>query len=77
MERVIYIIGMGPGDEEYLTAQAREALMKADVIVGYTLYAELMKKIFPDKEYRTTGMRMEVERCRLCYELCKEGKPLP
>ncbi|MBR4513863.1 MAG: precorrin-3B C(17)-methyltransferase [Lachnospiraceae bacterium] len=74
MERVIYIIGMGPGDEEYLTAQAREALMKADVIVGYTLYAELMKKIFPDKEYRTTGMRMEVERCRLCYELCKEGK---
>ena len=74
MERVIYIIGMGPGDEAYLTAQAREAIEKADVVVGYTLYTELMKAYFPDKEYMSTGMRMETERCRLCYRLCEEGR---
>ena len=74
MGNMIYIVGIGPGDEAYLTAQARTAIEESDVIVGYTVYVELLKKSFPEKEYRTTGMRQELERCRLCAELAAEGK---
>lgn len=74
MEKLIYIVGLGPGDEEYLSGQAREALEASDVIVGYKVYVDLVKDYYPDKEYMTTGMRQEIERCRLCYDLAKEGK---
>jgi len=74
MENVIYIVGIGPGNEECLTGQARRAIEESDVVVGYTVYAELLKKYYPQKEYQTTGMRQEIERCRLCFELCRQGK---
>lgn len=74
MENVIYIVGIGPGDEEFFTGQAKQALEKSDVIVGYTVYVDLVKAFMPDKEYMTTGMTREIERCRLCYELAKQGK---
>ena len=34
MENAIYIVGIGPGREEFLTGQARTALERCDVIVG-------------------------------------------
>ena len=46
---MIYIIGIGPGDAQFLTAQAKELLEKSDVIVGYTVYVDLVKAIFPNK----------------------------
>jgi len=74
MGNLIYIIGIGPGEEAYLSGQAKQALEKSDVIIGYTVYVDLVKPIFPDKEYRTTGMTKEIERCRMCYEVAAEGK---
>ncbi len=71
---MIYIIGIGPGGEAYMTDQARNALQNSDVIVGYTLYVQLVKAMLPNKEYMTTGMTKEVDRCRLCYELAKSGR---
>ena len=70
----IYIIGMGPGYKEMMTDEAYQAMKKADVIVGYTVYIDLVKEHFPDKEFFTTPMRQEVERCRACYDFAKEGK---
>lgn len=69
MGKIIYIIGMGPGDESFLTGQAKTAVESSDVVVGYTVYVDLMKKYYPEKCYMTTGMRKEIERCRLCFEL--------
>ncbi len=74
MENAIYIVGIGPGREEFLTGQARTALERCDVIVGYSVYVELLRAFLPDKEYRTTGMTKERERCRLCYSLALEGR---
>lgn len=74
MDNIIYIVGIGPGNEEFLTGQAREVLEKSDVIVGYNLYVELLKEFLPDKEYVTTGMTREIERCRICFDLAREGK---
>ena len=74
MKRIIYVVGMGPGDQKGMTGEAKEVLTDCDVIVGYTTYAELLKPYFPDKTYVTTAMRREIERCRLCYDLAAEGK---
>lgn len=49
-------------------------LESCDVIVGYTVYAELMKKMLPEKMYLTTPMRQEAERCRLAFEEAQKGK---
>lgn len=70
----IYLVGMGPGREEMLTGQAMKVLQGSDIIVGYTVYVDLVRKFLPDKEFRSTPMRGEIERCRLCYELAAQGK---
>ena len=64
----VYVVGMGPGGEEQMTLQARKVLEQCEVIIGYTVYVELRKKILPDKEYQTTPMRQEEERCRMAFE---------
>ena len=70
----VYVIGMGPGAYEQMTVAAVEALKSCDVIVGYTVYVDLMKKYFPEKEFMTTPMRKEPERCRLAFEEAKKGR---
>lgn len=74
MEKLIYIVGMGPGEEKFMSMQARKAVEDSDIIVAYTLYAKLMKKIYPQKSYMTTGMKAEIDRCRLCIELAENNK---
>lgn len=70
----IYIVGIGPGKKESMTLEALEALERADVIVGYPVYTDLVKPVFPHKEYRTTPMKKEAERCRLCFQLAQAGR---
>lgn len=70
----IYVVGIGPGAYEQMTVKAAETLKKCEVIVGYTVYVELLKEHFPDKEFLTTPMRQEVERCRMAYEEAQKGK---
>jgi precorrin-3B C17-methyltransferase len=57
-----------------MTQRAQEALKNCDVIVGYTVYIDLVKEHFPDKQMLTTPMRREVERCRLAFEQAQQGK---
>lgn len=70
----IYIIGMGPGYRSMMTEEAFTAMEKSDVIVGYTIYVDLVKEHFPNKEFFTTPMRQEIERCRACFDFAIEGK---
>ena len=74
MAGMIYIIGMGPGDRNMMTDEAFSAMKKSDVIVGYTVYVDLVKEYFEDKEFYTTPMRQEIERCRACFDFANEGK---
>lgn len=71
---MIYVVGIGPGDADMMTIQARKALEKSDVIAGYRAYTELVKGTFPDKEYYENGMGGELERCEKCIDLAEEGK---
>ena len=43
----LYVIGFGPGNKEGMTLEAERALQESDLIVGYTVYVELLKEMFP------------------------------
>ncbi|WP_310603326.1 precorrin-3B C(17)-methyltransferase [Anaerosporobacter sp.] len=70
----IYVVGIGPGAYEQMTIQAARILESCDVIVGYTVYVDLVKEHFADKEFITTPMKQEVKRCELAFEEAKKGK---
>lgn len=70
----IYIVGMGPGKEDMMTGQALRILERAEVIVGYTVYLNLLSERFQGKELLSTPMRQEKERCELCFAEAMKGK---
>lgn len=71
---LVYVVGLGPGDAQLLTAQARAALQSAEVLCGYTVYVELVRPLFPEKEVYATGMTREIDRCRWALETAQRGK---
>lgn len=74
MKNKIYIVGMGPGSEDMMTTQAVRALEESDVIIGYSVYINLLGERFKNKELLSTPMRREEQRCRLCFEEAKKDK---
>lgn len=70
----LYVVGIGPGAYEDMTLKAVKTLEACQVIVGYTVYIELIKENFPGKELLTTPMRKEAERCRMAFEQAALGK---
>lgn len=71
---LIHIVGMGPGAEAQMTLQALTALEESDTIIGYSVYCRLLGERFAGKEFLSTPMKQEVERCRLCYERAQAGR---
>ena len=70
---MIYIIGIGPGDIDGLTVEALEALKTCEIISGYKVYVDLVKKFLPDKVFAIYPMRREIERCQQALEFSKQG----
>lgn len=70
----VTVVGLGPGAGRDLTGRAREALERADLIVGYTAYIALIREEFPEKDMMSTGMRREVDRCRAAVEAAASGR---
>ena len=74
MPNVVFVVGLGPGDPRFLTAQAQSALTQAEVLCGYTVYLDLVRPYFPDKLYYSTGMTREIDRCRWALETARSGR---
>lgn len=70
----IFLVGIGPGDAAHMTAAALAAMERADVLCGYTVYIDLVKNRFPEKEIYTTPMTRELERCQWALEAAQSGK---
>lgn len=68
------VVGIGPGNDENMTIRADQVLRECDLIVGYTVYVDLVRDRYPDKEFRSTPMTREVERCRMALDAAREGK---
>ena len=68
------VVGIGPGDYENMTVRADRALRESQVIVGYHVYVDLVRERYPDKEFLTTPMTREADRCRMALEEARAGK---
>ncbi len=68
------VVGIGPGNYENMTVRADRALRESQVIVGYHVYVDLVRERYPDKEFLTTPMTREADRCRMALEEARAGK---
>ncbi len=71
---MLTIVGIGPGKAEGMTMEAYECLSRCECIVGYTVYVDLVRQLFPDKVYYSTPMTQEVERCQWAIEQAASGR---
>ena len=70
----IHIIGSGPGDISFLTNNARKALSKCSVWVGYKMYLDLIKPLKRnDQVLIESKLTEEKERCRKAINLAEQG----
>lgn len=70
----LIVVGIGPGDYENMTVRADRALQSCDVIIGYTVYVDLVRDRYPDKEFFETPMTRETERCQIAIDEARKGK---
>lgn len=70
----IYVTGLGPGAGDQMTVKARKVLEHCPVIIGYTVYIDLIREMFPDKVFLSTPMRQEAERCRMAFREAEKGR---
>ncbi|MDR2846013.1 MAG: precorrin-3B C(17)-methyltransferase [Candidatus Methanoplasma sp.] len=73
MSGKLSVVGFGPGSREDMTLRAVNAILDADLIVGYTTYIDILKAYFPDKKYKNTGMTGEIDRCRTAVKDAVSG----
>lgn len=70
----VYVVGIGPGEITQMTERAKIAMQNSDVIAGYTVYIDLVKEHFPNKEFLMTPMKKETDRCRMAITEALKGK---
>lgn len=70
----IYVTGLGPGVADQMTIRAKKMLEKCPVIIGYTVYIDLIREEFPDKIFLSTPMRREADRCRMAFAEAQKGQ---
>lgn len=70
----LYMVGIGPGSYEDMTIRAARILQESQVIAGYTVYVDLIREQLGDKEFLSTPMKQEVDRCRAALAKAAEGK---
>ncbi|WP_420848177.1 precorrin-3B C(17)-methyltransferase [Natranaerofaba carboxydovora] len=71
------VVGLGPGGEHTLTIEAKNALQKAEIIIGYKTYIKLVKNFefdTSDKKFLEFGMKKEIERAKKALNTASEGK---
>lgn len=69
----LYVVGIGPGAYEQMTIKAVRALEESQLIVGYTVYIELIQEYFKEKEMLATPMMQEAKRCLMALSKADEG----
>ena len=70
----LFVVGLGPGGASDRTERAEQALKQAELICGYTVYVDLVREQYPDKQVLTTPMTREIERCRAALEAAASGR---
>ena len=66
----LYVVGIGPGSEAAMTGDAKRAIEKAEIVGGYTVYIEQVRKIFFDTDDQRNRPMPP------CARICRGGKDL-
>ncbi|MGB1196012.1 MAG: precorrin-3B C(17)-methyltransferase [Synechococcus sp.] len=70
----LHLIGSGPGDLSLLTPDARRALSRCGVWVGYGLYLDLLEPLRRQDQVRLDGqLTRERDRCQQALSLAQQG----
>src|SRR5579885_3609662 len=64
----LFVVGLGPGAREAMTAQALEALRRAEVVIGYDGYFAGIADLVAGKECLALPLTRETDRARLAVE---------
>ena len=67
------LVGFGPGAEDHLTPIVRKAIERADVVIGYRTYIDLVRHLVNGKSVIETGMTEEIDRATQAVELAYQG----
>lgn len=70
----VVAVGIGPGTPAGITGGARDAILAADLIVGYKPYCEQVAWLTAGKRVQASGMRDEVARCTAALEAAEAGQ---
>jgi precorrin-3B C17-methyltransferase / cobalt-factor III methyltransferase len=70
---VLSIVGIGPGAAAHMSPAALEAIVSADLVVGYITYIKLVRDLIPGKEIIRTGMTEEIGRARAAVKRARDG----
>ena len=70
----IYLVGIGPGDAEYLVPAANNALAKSDVIIGFRAYIEQIDGLIAGKDVVSMELGQELERAAAAVDSAYAGK---
>lgn len=69
------VVGIGPGSLEHMTIKAKSEIERADVVVGYLKYVDLVRSLIrPTAEVIANEMGKEVERAELAIKRALDGK---
>jgi len=68
------VVGLGPGNQEYLTPDARKCLARAQDLVGYDTYLDLVPDIRLSQTRHASGNRVEMKRAEQALDLAVRGR---
>ncbi len=74
MKGKLYIVGIGPGYEQYMVPRAKECIEESQVIIGYETYIALIEHLIKGKEVYSYPMTQEVDRANEAIRFAEEGK---
>jgi precorrin-2 C20-methyltransferase/precorrin-3B C17-methyltransferase len=72
-EGQLFVVGLGPGSDSWITPEASAVLAKVDHVVGYGPYLDRLP-IRPHQQRHATGNTVELERARHALDLAVDGE---
>jgi cobalt-precorrin 5A hydrolase / precorrin-3B C17-methyltransferase len=70
----LWLVGTGPGALDQMTPAAKGAIVQADVVIGYSLYLDLVRPLFrPGQILESTPITQERQRAERAIALAEQG----
>jgi precorrin-2 C20-methyltransferase / precorrin-3B C17-methyltransferase len=69
----LFVVGLGPGPDSWLTPEASAVLSEVDHVVGYGPYLDRLP-VRPTQQRHATGNTVELERARFALDLALAGQ---